>query len=279
MLKKILFFAVLFTALLPLLYAADFSTSSRIDWITGEYRITISYPLEDSQRALPALKDGAEREIAKELKYILLDQIKSIVLDSRTTIGEYIEKNPAVIKEIYNLAGKGMRTYSLLSEDLQKVKVEYVFALYPDIVELFLKHQYPAHINSLLEFYPSADFSGIVIYVKKGLPRFGKETRAPFTPSLFPRVYDGEMNLLVDKTRVRPEALKKWGLNGYRKDFDLTKITTRIGFTPLKISAKGLFGINNTDIIISTRDAAVILSRENNINLIKEGRIVIIYTP
>ena len=38
-----------------------------------------------------------------------------------------------------------------------------------------------------------------------------------------------------------------------------------------------LFGIYNTDLIISTGDAQKILSKQHNIDLIKKGRILIIY--
>lgn len=50
----------------------------------------------------------------------------------------------------------------------------------------------------------------------------------------------------------------------------------RIGANPLRVIARGVFGQNRTDPIISLSDSAQILSRPENLKLLQEGRIVII---
>jgi hypothetical protein len=51
-----------------------------------------------------------------------------------------------------------------------------------------------------------------------------------------------------------------------------------VGDRPLRIIARGVFGINPTDPVIDRSDALVILSSEANRRLLGEGRVVFI-TP
>ncbi len=277
--RKMLIVTFLFFSNFILIFPLEYNVSSKIDWPNGKYILTIDYPLEDSDRALPALKNQTEQTVARKLKSMLFKQMQTFVLDSHTNIYDYTKKNASVVAEIYTLADKAHRVFSLFSEDMRTVKIQYSIFLYPDVAEIFISHSNPAEIDPILQFIPSADFSGIVIYIQNSLPYFGRDTQGLFTPSLFPRIYDDNMNLIMDKTRVSPAAIKKWGVAGYRTDLNLTEAAGRIGYTPLKIAARGLFGINNTDIIIPGREAAKILSRKSNIDLIREGRILIVYVP
>ena len=127
-----------------------------------------------------------------------------------------------------------------------------------------------------MDFIPSADFSGIVIYVDNQLPMYGKQSNGAFSPSLFPRIFDEELNLVVGPLMVDPETIRKAGTVGYQTLSDSLDLA-RIGQNPLRLKARGIFGTNNTDLIISTREADKILSRQNNLDLITQGKILIIY--
>jgi hypothetical protein len=54
------------------------------------------------------------------------------------------------------------------------------------------------------------------------------------------------------------------------------EISSIVGEYPLRIFAKGVFGMKPTDPIINTDDALLIMSSEVNRNLLREGRLVII---
>jgi hypothetical protein len=49
-----------------------------------------------------------------------------------------------------------------------------------------------------------------------------------------------------------------------------------VGERPLRIFARGVFGINPTDLIIDRSDALLIISSEENRRLLSQGRVVII---
>jgi hypothetical protein len=49
-----------------------------------------------------------------------------------------------------------------------------------------------------------------------------------------------------------------------------------VGNNPLRIIARGVFGIRPTDPIIDRDDALLIISSENNRRLLREGKVVIV---
>ncbi len=256
--------------------AAGNGISYSFDWRDQQLVIEIQKDIPDTERALPGIKFQIEKSVEKDLYYILLRGIERLVIDSRTTGKEFIEKHPSVINSVFGLTSSLKRTNSILTRDLKSVIITYSLDMYPFVAELFIPNTRPSPVTPLLQFIPSSDFTGIVIYVDQLLPLYGKEGKDNFTPSLFPRIFDENLNLVAGPLMADPASVKEYGTVGYRQITDLSDIK-RIGQNPLKMRARGLFGINNTDIIISHRDAELILSRENNIDLITKGKIVIIY--
>jgi hypothetical protein len=74
-----------------------------------------------------------------------------------------------------------------------------------------------------------------------------------------------------------PQALSRWGMVGYSAAVDDPSADLRVGNVPLRLAARGVFGDNNTDLIISTDGANQLLAMPENIALLREGRIVIVY--
>ncbi len=108
------------------------------------------------------------------------------------------------------------------------------------------------------------EYSGIIIDCRN----------VGFSPSLFPRVVDNTGNVIYSIDYAYKNAVIEDGLALYT-----TKSTVsiaRAGNAPLRIQALGTRGDNKSDIIISTADALRIHGSRNNIDLLKECRIVII---
>ena len=51
----------------------------------------------------------------------------------------------------------------------------------------------------------------------------------------------------------------------------------RIGSNPLRILARGVFGRNDTDLLIPTESAHRLLATADNRRLLREGRILVVY--
>ena len=252
------------------------SVDYSINWKDQQLEIIITSTFSDITKPLPSVKFSTEKNIKKGLNYILLNGIELLIIDSKTTGEDFIKMHPSVINSIFNIAPSMIKDLSLFTPDLKSLHTKYTLDIYPDIAALFIPHLRTSTVSPAMDFIPSADFSGIVIYVDNMLPMYGKQSKGAFSPSLFPKIFDEELNPVIDSLMVDPEIIKRNGIVGYQKLSDSLDLV-RIGQNPLKVKAREIFGVNNTDLIISSRDADKILSRQNNINLILQGKILIIY--
>ncbi|MCK5201381.1 MAG: hypothetical protein KAR21_23665 [Spirochaetales bacterium] len=247
-----------------------------INWKDQQLEIVITSTFFDMTKPLPSIKFNTEKNIEKRLNYILLNGIELLTIDSRTRGEDFIKMHPSVIDSIFDIVPSMIKEHSLFTPDLKSLDTKYTLDIYPDIAALFIPHSRTSTVTPTLDFISSADFSGIVIYVDNMLPLYGKQNTGSFSPSLFPRIFDEELNLVIGPLMVDPEIIKITGTVGYQGLSDTIDLV-RIGHNPIKVKARGIFGINNTDLIISTREADKILSRQNNIDLIRQGKILIIY--
>ena len=250
--------------------------SYEIDWKKQLLQITITTPISNNTKPLPSTKSSIETDLKQKLPYILLNGIETITIDSRTSGEDFIKMHPDVIAAIFDLSPHLIKVHSIFSNNLKVLNIKYSMDIYPFISKLFIAHTRTSKPSPILDFIPSADFTGIVIYVDKKLPMFGKQNEGSFIPSLFPKIYDKKLNLVMDNLMVSPDSINTSGTVGYQTLSDPLDLP-RIGLNPLKVKARGIFGINNTDLLISERDAVKILSRQNNLDLIKQGKILIIY--
>ena len=278
--KKLLLLIFLFLFFLSFNYAETNKNQRFIkyseNWDSKEFIIEITNTVPMSEKSLPSLKSIIENENKIDLPYITLKGIEELTIDSKTNGKEYITDHPNTIEAILDLAADFTKKSSIFSLDFKTLVSTYSINIYPDIAGLFLNHSRTTAITPKLDFIATSSFSGIIIYVDTDLPLYGKHSTGSYTPCLFPRVYNEQLDVIVDPLMVNPEIIKKEGTVAYRtsaKTLDLA----RIGNSPLKIKARGIFGINNTDLIISTRDSEKILSRKENLELIKQGKILIIY--
>jgi hypothetical protein len=85
------------------------------------------------------------------------------------------------------------------------------------------------------------------------------------------------MNLVLEKGMCSPQALARWGMVGYAQALDDPVVSLRAGVLPLRLAARAVFGDKATDIVISTDAVRQILALPENISLLQQGRIVIVY--
>jgi hypothetical protein len=173
------------------------------------------------------------------------------------------------------LASLAVLQRSSLSKDMGKFLATYALKL-DAIASLFLSGARPTPIRAPLESRPTRDYSGIVIYAKGMLPLHGETGEGAATPCLFPRVYDADMKLVLDKSLVLPEALADGGVLGYASGLGVAA-GERVGMDPLRVMAVQLFGDRRTDYVISRDDALRILSSAANRELLRQGKVVVVF--
>lgn len=277
---------LLLAGLLPaLLLAQDteggVKVERRINWGAGQMVLDLTSRLPNTNQALPAGRYYTEQQITKELPVITREQLLDIPIDSWYTINTFLEeRRPELFRPLEELYQVLVKRYAKATPDLREITIRYRLNLYPEVIDLFIDHETPRDPPRLLEYEPTKEFSGIVIYAKGELPLHGSRDVGTLQPCFFPRLYDEDMHLILDKEMLAPDTLRRWGTAAYSQGLEEKPFRHRIAETgkePLYIMARGLFGKNRTDLIIPNDDARKILALDANRRLLQEGRILIIY--
>jgi hypothetical protein len=249
------------------------------NWEKGEFLLKIEAPAARSGMNIPSAGLSAERRIQQELPRIFKEAVQGLTVDSRRQIRDILETDPRLGIDLHDAAMAGKKGLSSMSRDLAAVSATYAYPLYEVFGNYFVRHRRPAEVPRKLSWRPSAEFSGIIIYAKGELPVHGEGRSAKIVPCLFPEIFDEEMNPLLLPSMGDPEFLRRWGSAGYTASFDETPWEDRIGKTPLRIIATGLYGRYPASIKIPSDDAARILVNSKNRRLLAEGRVLIIRDP
>jgi outer membrane protein OmpA-like peptidoglycan-associated protein len=146
----------------------------------------------------------------------------------------------------------------------------------PEIGALLIRHTASYAPVRPIETVSSRAYTGIIIDARGKLPVQGEFITETGVPCIFPKVWDDTMTLLYERNMMNPDAAKFRGIVTYAWSDDESLYADRIGNDPLRISARKIYGINRTDPVISRNDALKILSVEQNMNLLTQGKIVIL---
>lgn len=249
---------------------------STIDWDKNQIVIDVSREIAGDLGSLPSRRYRAEQYIIDRLPLIVTKAVFPLMLDSWNSVQDKVSEFPLTIQQIKGLSQYTTRQYSHTSQNLEILSIRFTLNIYPHIVNIFFKSYGMEDLIPVLDFESTANFTGILIYAQGALPVHGKEETALVAPCFFPRIFDTKMNTILDNSIIDPMFIEKWGLVGYADSLENDSITRRVGDFPLKVMASGIFGKNNTDIIIPYEAARKILRNMNNHSLLREGKIVVI---
>ncbi len=266
-------------ALLPLSAAAgeEIQFTSRIDWRENTFIIEAQIDLSKQDSFIPLARSQSEQLVEQRLPITFRQTLAALVVDSYYTAGEMAADSPELVRAINNLTYKNTKTFSHISNDLQRFSVTYSYRFYPDIIDIFTFHQRPYNPPRVLSYVPTTAFTGIVIYMMDNFPVHGEQgTKTELQPCLFPKIYDEQMNLIYEKGMVDPDILREWGMVAYTDTLDISRFIERVGDSPLRILGRGIFGKNHSDIIIDTETARKILFHPENRKLLTEGKVLVI---
>lgn len=245
------------------------------NWETAQMDSKITVDIHESGLYLPADRTAAVRLIQQNRSSLLKNAYLAVLVDSSHRVGSYLAEEKISLADINNIINKGKSTAPVLSQKLQTAIVYHQNPL-QEIAKLFIKHNTPYTPS----FFPlgtaSKVYTGILIDARGQLPVHGEYSNEKLNPCLFPKIWNKNMNLIYEKNIVNPEAAKKQSIVFYTSTLDESKYQDRIGTEPLRIIARGIFGDNHTDPIISNDDAERILAKKENIELLRQGKIVII---
>ena len=260
---------------------AKIGISGSVDWDKMEINAAVSLDLASAGIKLPAGRTQGEALISSEYVRLIRPNILNLQVDSSSNIGDLLGRGEWTLLETENLALQARSVPPALSPDFSSLSASYTLGL-DGIAAAHIRHERPTEVPRTLNPVPAPVYTGIVIIASESQPVHGMRSTALPQPCLFPKIWDSEMNLIFEKNMLNPKvsAMARYfpvkdiftgGPSGLSPE-----IAAVVGERPLRIFARGVFGINPTDPIISRDDALLIISNAENRSLLREGRVVII---
>ena len=254
--------------------------TSGIDWKKGELEIAVevNYPPESGKLRM---RDNSETLFDEKFFDIFIDSISkthdgTVFFNSHYTMNEIIQHHPVILNKIETIKNSAVMVYNVYHEDMSGVKMLYRIDMFENIVPYFIFHKKPHPVQERYIWTPNEKYTGVVIYAKGEYPVRGESEKDTLKPSLFPSVYSKDMDKIIAEELVKPDVLVKWGTAALTDSEDDPLIRERTGENPLYTMAEEIFGRNKTDLIVPSNAADLLLYKNLNIDLIREGRFVII---
>jgi hypothetical protein len=260
---------------------ADIGISGTVEWDKLEINAVISLDMASAGLKLPNGRTQSEALIASEYIRLIRPGILNLPVDSSSKIADLVKRGEWSSADIENIALRVRSVPPALSPDFSCLSASYTLNI-DDIRTSLIRHRRPSEIPMTLNPVSAPSYTGIVIIAVETLPVHGTKSTALVQPCLFPKIWDTNMKLIFERNMSNPAA------NTMVRYFTAQEIFTTspsglspamsavVGNRPLRIIARGVFGMNPTDPIISQEDALQIISHEGNRNLLREGRIAII---
>jgi len=111
------------------------------------------------------------------------------------------------------------------------------------------------------------DYTGLIVDAR----------RLGLRPALVPKILNQKGELVYSTHSVEQKEVVKMGLVGYAKDVDAAAKNQRVTADPVVIPGLNSSGEKKTDVVISNRDAQVVLTTAPYTGYLKNGRVMIVY--
>ena len=264
-----------FAPIQPSFVQSDISSESFIDWGKNKFTSKITLDIQKAGFILPAGRSAAVKRIHQQLPLLIKSPLLTITVDSSTRLGDLITLNVFTLEELTDIIDMGAKTPGIYGRESETLVMEHTIALHKISAPQVL-HKIPYTPKIPIEQTASRPYTGIIIDARGNLPVHGEFISEKAEPCLFPKIWDSDMSLLYERNMVDPNIARGKGPVGYGSFSSSEAYADRIGKDPLYIAAKEIFGVYRTDPVISHKDALKILSVEENRELLRQGKIVIL---
>jgi hypothetical protein len=124
----------------------------------------------------------------------------------------------------------------------------------------------PAKIEGKLDL-KKMEYTGLIVDARK----------LNLRPALVPKILNEKGELVYSQQSLDQRDLIKMGLVGYAKDVDAAAKNQRVTAEPYVIPGLNAIGDKKTDVVISDRDAQIVLTTAPYTGYLKNGRVMIVY--
>ena len=251
------------------------TSSSKIDWKKNSFTSVVTLDVLKAGIPMPSGRQASSNRIQLALPILIKDPLLSIYVDDQNTLEDYVQSGGITLQDITDIIDKSKRTPPYFKDASNLLTTTHTISL-QDIGSLLIKHRSPYRQQKPIDTIATRAYSGIVIDARGSLPVHGEFTKSKVFPSLFPRIWNEEMDLVYERNMVEPSIAKSQMIVEYGSSIDFKKYSDRIGNDPLWITAKKVYGQNRCDPVISYDDYLRITSSQQNLDLLRQGKVVII---
>jgi hypothetical protein len=260
---------------------ARIGISGLVEWDKMEINAAVSLDLASAQIKLPSGRTQGEALIASEYIRLIRPIIMNLQVDSSSVIADLVARGEWSLLDVENLALQARSVPPAISQDFSSLLASYTLGV-AGIAAAYIRHERPADVPRTLNPVSTPAYTGVIIIASESQPVHCMRGTALPRPCLFPKIWDADMNLIFERNMLDPQAgamvryfhardIFAGGPSGLSPE-----IAAVVGDRPLRIFARGIFGISPTDPIISREDAMLIISSADNRNLLRSGRLAII---
>jgi hypothetical protein len=259
----------------------DIGISGAVEWDTQRIKAEISLDLVSAGIRLPSGRTQAESHLSAGYINLIKPNLLRLQIDSSSTIADLVDRGELSLSEIEAIALQSSQIAPALSPDLRNISASHTIALV-NISSVLKRHSRPTPVTRTLNPVSAAQYTGIIIIAAEELPVHGMRSSTLAVPCLFPKIWDSDMNLIYEYRMLEARDVKMARYFPLQNIFQnnpsglSAELQEVVGERPLRIFARGVFGITPTDPIIERSDAMLIISSDENRRLLTQGRVAII---
>jgi hypothetical protein len=305
--KKLILLTLIFYPFFGIFGQAEAGISGSVEWDNLRINAVISLDLAKAGLKLPSGRTQGEALLNSGYLSVIQPCLLGLQVDSSSTVADLVNSRELNITHTESIARGANIIAPALSPDMKNITTSVTISiskmsavllrpwtgglqltenLYQTGGSYRIENSYRASpVPRTLIPVSTAQYTGIIIIALDELPIHGMKSSAMPVPCLFPKIWDSEMNLIYERNMLDPQsentAMVRYSTaqNIFQKNpsglsAELQKV---VGDRPLRIFARGVFGIKPTDLIIERSDALVIISSEENRRLLSQGKVALIF--
>ena len=254
---------------------AVMTSSSKVDWSKSTLTSDITLDTFKAGIPMPSGKAVSMNRIQMELPVLVKDPLLSLYADDTRTLGDLVLEGNLTLDALTRIIDESKKTPPYFMNATNSLKTTDTINLHK-IGALLVKHRTPYVQDKPIERISSRAYTGIVIDARGVIPVQGEHVKSEVYPCLFPKIWNENMDLIYERNMVLPEIAKEKGIVDYLPGQGSNKKTERAGSDPLWITARKVYGVNRCDPVISKEDYLRITTVPANLELLKQGKIVIL---
>jgi hypothetical protein len=278
---KITAFLLAFFAAAGVFADSKIGITGVVEWDNLQIRAAVSLDLASAGIRLPSGRSQGEVLLSDGYLRLIRSGILELQVDSSSTIADLVDRGEFSLAEAETLALAAHSMPPALSHDMRSISALYTVSI-SGVSSAFLRHIRPSAVARTLNPVSTASYTGIIIIASENLPVYGMKSADLPIPCLFPKIWDDEMNLIYERSMLQTRVTTMVRYSPPASIFQnnpsglSAELRAVVGDRPLRIFARGVFGVKPTDLIIDRRDALSIISSDDNRRLLSEGKVAII---